>query len=45
MKKTDTILIIILFVLLTACKGNKQLNDDLIIVDVSKSYPQKELIL
>lgn len=45
MKKTDTILIIILFVLLAACAGNKQSNDDLIIVDVSKSYPQKELIL
>ena len=45
MKRTDTILIIILFVLLTACAGNKQSNDGLIIVDVSKSYPQKELIL
>ncbi|RRD62083.1 6-bladed beta-propeller [Tannerella forsythia] len=45
MKKTDTILIIILFVLLAACAGNKQSNDDLIIVDVSKSYPEKELIL
>ncbi len=45
MKRTDTILIIILFVLLAACAGNKQSNDDLIIVDVSKSYPEKELIL
>ena len=27
------------------CGGNKQSNNDLIIVDVSKSYPKKELIL
>ncbi len=45
MKKTDTILIITLFTLLAACKGNKQSNDDLVIVDISKSYPEKELIL
>jgi hypothetical protein len=44
MKKTNTILAIILFAL-TGCGGNRQSADDLITVDVTKSYPEKELIL
>ena len=44
MKKTKTILVIILLVTMTGC-GGKQSNDDLIIVNVTKSYPEKELIL
>jgi len=45
MKKVNIFILAIL--LLTAgCGGNKQSgNDDLITVDVTKSYPQKELIL
>jgi hypothetical protein len=35
-----------LLLLLAGCRGNKQTgNDDLITVDVTKSYPKKELIL
>ena len=45
MKKTNVFLTVILFVLLVACEGNKQSNEDLIIVDVSRSYPKKELVL
>jgi len=45
MKQIITILALILLVVLAGCGGNKQPNDDLIIVDVSKSYPKKELIL
>lgn len=47
MKHITTILALILSVVLAGCggKGNKPSNDDLIIVDVSKSYPKKELVL
>lgn len=45
MKQTSTFLIPILLVLLIGCGRNKQSNNDLIIVDVSKSYPKKEMIL
>jgi hypothetical protein len=44
MKKAETILVTILLVAMTGCVS-KQSTDDLIIVDVTKSYPQKELIL
>jgi PBP1b-binding outer membrane lipoprotein LpoB len=44
MKKTTEILIIILLAM-TGCGGGKQSTDDLVIVDVTKSYPEKELIL
>ena len=44
MKRVNFILAIILFVI-TGCGEGKQSNDDFIIVDVSKSYPKKELIL
>ena len=43
MRRINTIFVVIL--LLAGCGENKQPNDDLIIVDVSKSYPMKELIL
>jgi hypothetical protein len=36
---------IILLTVMAGCSGKKQSNDELIIVDVSKSYPEKELIL
>ena len=45
MKPINTILAAILLVVLAGCGTNNQSNDDLIIVDVSKSYPRKELIL
>lgn len=45
MKQTKTILAVILLVVLVGCGENIQSNNDLIIVDVSKSYPKKELIL
>ena len=46
MKREKTILAIILLAVMTGCGGvNKQTTDDFIIVDVSKSYPKKELIL
>lgn len=45
MKQINGIFAVILLVILAGCEGNKQSNDDLIIVDVSKSYPKKELIL
>ena len=45
MKQLNTILAAILLAIIAGCEGNKQSNDDLIIVDVLKSYPKKELIL
>jgi 6-bladed beta-propeller len=45
MKQINTILAVILWVVMSGCGENKQSNDDLIIIDVSKSYPKKELIL
>lgn len=45
MKRIRTILAVILLVIFAGCGNNKHLNDNLIIVDVSKSYPKKELIL
>ncbi len=45
MKQINAILAIILLVVLAGCGENKQSNDELIIVDVSKSYPKKELVL
>jgi hypothetical protein len=44
MKRVNTILAIMLFVM-AGCGGNKQSTDDIITVDVTKSYPEKELIL
>ena len=44
MKKTIIILVVILL-LMAGCGGGKQSTDDLIFVDVLKSYPKKELIL
>ncbi|MDR3141599.1 MAG: 6-bladed beta-propeller, partial [Tannerellaceae bacterium] len=45
MKRIKTILAVILLAVLAGCGENKQSDGDLIIVDVSKSYPEKELIL
>ena len=45
MKRANTILVIILLVVVAGCKGNEQSTDGFITVDVSKSYPKKELIL
>lgn len=45
MKQTKTILAVILLMVLAGCGESKQSIDDLITVDVSKSYPKKELIL
>jgi len=45
MKKVNVFLIIILLAVMAGCGRNKQSNDVLIIIDVSKSYPKKELIL
>lgn len=45
MKQINTIVAFILLVVLAGCGENKHSNDHLIIVDVSKSYPKKELIL
>jgi hypothetical protein len=46
MKNLNTILSIILLALVTAgCTGDKQSTDDLLTVDVTASYPKKELIL
>ena len=44
MKRVNTILTIILLVI-TGCRGNKQSIGDFLTVDVTKSYPPKELIL
>ena len=48
MKNVNTILAIILLVVMAGCGGGRQSNnymDDLITVDVTASYPKKELIL
>jgi hypothetical protein len=45
MKQINAILALALLMVLAGCGGNKQSNNDLITVDVSKSYPKKELIL
>ena len=45
MKKANSILLIILLVMAGCGEGSKQSTDDLIVVDVTKSYPKKELIL
>ena len=45
MKRSNSILAIILLVVVAGCGGGKQPTDDLITVDVRKNYPQKELIL
>lgn len=45
MKQIPTILVVILSIILAGCEGNQPSTPDLITVDVSKSYPKKELIL
>ena len=45
MKKLNIILSAILLVMFVGCKDSKHLNDALIHIDLSKSYPKKELIL
>jgi len=45
MKQATSMFIIILLIVVAGCRGGKQSTDDLIIVDVTKSYPKKELIL
>lgn len=44
MKVAITIFVMILF-LMTGCEGNKQSTDSFITVDVTATYPEKELIL
>ena len=44
MKRVNSILTIILLII-AGCGGSRQSTDDLVIVDVTRSYPQKELIL
>ncbi|RHJ90835.1 6-bladed beta-propeller [Parabacteroides bouchesdurhonensis] len=44
MKRSFTIVVTILFVM-AGCGGNKQSTNEVIIVDVTKNYPEKELIL
>ena len=44
MKRANSISAIILLLAMAGCGGKKSI-DDLIIVDVTKSYPKKELIL
>lgn len=44
MKKAATLLAILLL-FLVGCSGNQQQNEDFITVDVTKSYPEKELTL
>ncbi|WP_099463737.1 6-bladed beta-propeller [Parabacteroides provencensis] len=44
MKRPFTIVAIILFVM-SGCRENKQSTNELVIVDVTKNYPEKELIL
>lgn len=44
MKKANTIMAIILFTM-AGCGGNKQSADDIMTIDVTASYPKKELIL
>ncbi|WP_303140615.1 6-bladed beta-propeller [uncultured Parabacteroides sp.] len=45
MKQTNLLLAAILLVVLAGCVEYRQSHDDLITVDLSKSYPKKELIL
>ena len=46
MKRANLLLVVILLAVIAGCRGGgKQSIDDLIIVDVTKSYPEKELIL
>ena len=45
MKGTYLISVIILLAIIAGCGGNKQSTDDLIVVNVTKSYPKKELAL
>ncbi|MDR0844076.1 MAG: 6-bladed beta-propeller, partial [Tannerella sp.] len=46
MKRVKSISVIILLAVMTGCGGNKQSTDDVITVDVTKSYsPSKKLIL
>jgi len=45
MKRTNLITAIILLVIMTGCGGDEQSEDGIITVDVTKRYPQKELIL
>jgi hypothetical protein len=45
MKRVKSISVIILLAVMAGCGGNKQSTDDVITVDVTASYPEKELIL
>ena len=45
MKKATSMFIIILLIVVAGCRGGKQSTDEFITVDVTKSYPKKELIL
>jgi hypothetical protein len=45
MKRVNTILVIILLVVMAGCGGGGNQSEDFITVDVTKSYPKKELIL
>lgn len=45
MKRINKFLVGVLLVALAGCEGTKLSNEDVIVVDVSKSYPKKELIL
>ena len=45
MKRLYEISAIILLIVITGCGRNKQSNENLIIVDVTRDYPEKELIL
>ena len=45
MEKKITIMAIILLVVMAGCGGSKQSTDDYITIDVTQSYPAKELIL
>jgi len=46
MKKVNSIFMIILLAIMAGCRGeNKQSSNDYITVDVTRSYPKKELIL
>ncbi|MDR0749769.1 MAG: 6-bladed beta-propeller [Tannerellaceae bacterium] len=45
MKRATALSVMILFIMMAGCGGNKQSTNELIIVDVTKNYPEKELIL
>ena len=45
MKSESNILIITIIAFITRCGGGRQSADDLIIVDVTKNYPEKDLIV